>query len=402
MTVVQAGSTALVLLDPVAGWATGPIAVVVHRCATGLVESARLVDLAPWLAQDVSPPAWWLSVAYYSACAGLLYGSTQGSMRLVRSRSLRLSSCATLVLAGALIVLSPSGTSSGDMAPAPPDTLRVVVLDVGQGDATVVILPDRTCLLIDAGGLAGTTFDIAGRVVLPALRALGVRRLHALVVTHGDPDHVGGADGVMQRLRTLNVWEGVPVPPNGGLRALIARAAVMRTMWRTVRPGDVERAAGVDIRVLHPPEPDWERQRVRNDDSVVLEISYRDVSILLPGDIGADVERELARSLRLRPLVILKAAHHGSATSSGDPFIDATHPRAVIFSAGRQNRFGHPAPAVVERFRRHQVEMFNTAVDGAVFVETDGTKVEVRGWTGRTRQFDLDRQVPQPRGHHDH
>jgi competence protein ComEC len=152
-----------------------------------------------------------------------------------------------------------------------------------------------------------------------------------------------------------------------------------------VRPGDVERAGGVEIRILHPPAPDWERQRVRNDDSVVIELRYHDVSILLPGDIGAEVERALIPQLRLGSVVILKAAHHGSATSSSEAFIEATDPRAVIFSAGRNNRFGHPAPVVVQRFVRRGVEMFNTAHDGAVFVETDGNTVEVRGWrTGRT------------------
>jgi competence protein ComEC len=150
-----------------------------------------------------------------------------------------------------------------------------------------------------------------------------------------------------------------------------------------VVPGDVERGAGVEVRVLHPPAPDWERQRVRNDDSVVIQVDYGDVSILLPGDIGSTVERTLAVALNLRRLVVLKAAHHGSATSSSDEFIDAVRPRAVIFSTGVQNRFGHPAPLVVDRFARRGVAMFNTAEDGAVFVETDGTSVEVKGWTGR-------------------
>ena len=160
-----------------------------------------------------------------------------------------------------------------------------------------------------------------------------------------------------------------------------------RIVWRTVRPGDVERAGPVEIRVLHPPAPDWERQRVRNDDSVVLEVRYRDVSILLPGDIGREVEEALIPGLALGPLVVLKAAHHGSATSSSEAFIEATRPAAVIFSAGKNNRFGHPAKAVVERFERTEVEMFNTAHDGAVFIETDGREVEVRGWTGKIEKF---------------
>ncbi|HXG55398.1 MAG TPA: ComEC/Rec2 family competence protein [Vicinamibacterales bacterium] len=375
MALVQAGSMVLVLLGTSASGLADPLAAAVHLSATGLVESARFVDFAPWLARDVPPPAWWLCAAYYVACAALLRRRSRAAL-------------VSFGLAAVLLVAGHAMSTRGQVAQAAPGTLRVVVLDVGQGDATVAMLPDGTVLLIDTGGLAGTSFDIGGRVVVPALRALGVRELHALVLTHGDPDHMGGAAAVVERFRPSNVWEGVPVPPHEGLKALIVRAASMHAVWRTVRPGDVERAGGVEIRVLHPPPPDWERQRVRNDDSVVLEIRYRDVSILLPGDIGRDVERLLARSLQLAPTVVLKAAHHGSATSSSDEFLDAVKPRAVVFSTGRGNRFGHPAPVVVERLaRRRGVEMFNTAHDGAVFVETDGATVEVRGWTGRTKTF---------------
>jgi competence protein ComEC len=377
MAVVQAGSMLLVALGSAGEWAADPIAFTVHRGATWLVESARLVDAAPWLATDVAPPAWWVCGFYYAACVGLLL------RRPAPAAPLPAVPAGVLALSALLIVISPSWSSSGQVDPAPAGMLRIVVLDVGQGDSTVVILPDRTSLLVDAGGLAGTNFDIAARVVVPALRALRVSRLHAVVLTHGDPDHVGGAEGVIQRLRPLNIWEGVPVPPHAGLRALLARADAIHAVWRTVAPGDADRVGGVSIRVLHPVAPEWERQRVRNDDSVVLQIDYGSVSILLPGDIGSDVERMLAPSLQLRPTVILKAAHHGSATSSSEPFLDAVRPRAVIFSAGSNNRFGHPAPVVVERFQKHGVEMFNTATDGAVFVETDGTKVEVKGWTGK-------------------
>jgi len=185
---------------------------------------------------------------------------------------------------------------------------------------------------------------------------------------------------VLQRLQVANVWEGVPVPPHPLLRGLAELADSRHVVWRTVRPGDVERIAGVDVRVHHPPEPEWERQRVRNDDSVVLELRYGNVSILLPGDIEREGERRLLDHLALAPLVVLKAPHHGSATSSSDAFLDVVRPNAVIFSAGRNNRFGHPAQAVVDRFAARHVAMFNTADDGAVFVETDGKRVQVKTW----------------------
>jgi competence protein ComEC len=151
-----------------------------------------------------------------------------------------------------------------------------------------------------------------------------------------------------------------------------------------VRPGDLLRLGGVDVRVLHPPEPDWERQRVRNDDSIVLEISYGAVSIVLPGDISAPVEEALAARLSDAPLRVLKAAHHGSATSSTGAWLDAVRAAAVVFSCGRGNRYGHPHPAVLERVASRRAHVFRTDEDGAVTVTTDGRKARMKTYTGRS------------------
>lgn len=382
MTLVQCGSMAVLAVAPLYRPAADALAILVHHAAFGLVESSRLIEAVPWAARDVPPPAWWLCATYYLLCVTWLHAA--------RGRRWVLAGLG----AAATVLVSGRAPSAIGVPPAlPPATLRVVMLDVSQGDATVAILPDGRALLIDAGGLAGTTFDIGGRVVVPVLRALGVRRLHALVVTHGDPDHMAGAEAVIRRLPTAVVWEGVPVPPHSGLRALAALVDGQRAVWRTLRPGDVERAGGVAIRVLHPPPPDWERQRVRNEDSVVIELRFHDVSILLPGDIGSETERALLPRLALGSTVILKAAHHGSATSSSEAWLEATRPRAVIVSAGRNNRFGHPAPVVVERLARRGVEMFTTAHDGAVFVETDGASATITGWrTGRRLALHQDHQ----------
>ncbi len=373
MTAIQCGAMALLLVAGLGLPGAAALGGFVHASAWALVESSRVVEAVPWVVRDVAPPAAWLCLLYYAAAGMLVVGGA-----LCRPAA------ATLMLTGSLLVAGVFPARSG--VPKRMDgVLRVVSLDVGQGDATLVVLPDGRALLVDAGGLAGTTFDIGGRVVVPALRALGVVRLHAMVLTHGDPDHALGAEAVMRRFAVANIWEGVPVPPHPILRALRGLAADRHVVWRTVRPGDVERAAGVDVRVLHPGAPDWERQRVRNDDSVVIELRYGRVSILLPGDIGREVEAGLIPSLDLAPVVILKAAHHGSVTSSSEAFVAAVDPRAVIFSAGRNNRFGHPAKPVVDRFASRAVTAFNTAIDGAVFVETDGDAVEVRGWaSGRS------------------
>lgn len=373
MTVAQLASMAVLAAAPFADSAAGYCGHIAHLAASGLINSARLVDVAPWLSRDVARPAWWVMTMYYASC---------GAMLARPRRCVRLGFCG-VALSAAFMLFVPAIASGTRAQPRPSGALRVAFLDVGQGDATVVMMPDGRALLVDAGGLAGTTFDVGERVLAPSLRAFGVRRLETLVLTHGDPDHIGGAPVVLERFSPRAVWEGVPVPPHPGLRALAALASSFHMSWRTVQAGDLETAAGVALTVLHPPPPDWERQRVRNDDSVVLDLRIGDVSVLLPGDIGGEGERMVIRRLNPGAVVILKAPHHGSASSSTAPFITAARPAAVVFSAGRGNRFGHPAPAVVERYRGAGALVFRTDEDGAVVVDTDGRTAWITTWSGR-------------------
>jgi competence protein ComEC len=271
--------------------------------------------------------------------------------------------------------------------------LRVVFIDVGQGDATLVRLPDSRNLLVDAGGLAGASFDIGDRVVGPTLRALGVRRVDTMVLTHGDPDHIGGAPAILRAFSPRVIWEGVPVPPHPALREMGALAEASGVSWRTVVAGDVERSGGVEIRVRHPPLPEWERQRVRNEDSIVLELRFGDVAIVLPGDIGQEGEQAVAPRLSRAPVMVLKAPHHGSASSSTAAFLDAVGPSAVVFSEGRGNRFGHPAPVVLQRYRERNAVIFRTDQDGAIVLDTDGQTVQFSTWSGRRGQINQ-RQWP--------
>ena len=383
MSIVQIGTLIVLAMVSVGPDAASAAGYLVHLAAEGLVESARLVDWAPWLSRDVPPPSWWLLATYYTAVCVAFRGG--------RPRRF------AIIAAGAAGVAMHAGLffTARDVVAAPPTgTLRVVFLDVGQGDATLVRLPDGRSLLVDAGGFPipalqasesghAAGFDIGERIVAPALRALRVRRLDTLVVTHGDPDHIGGARSALRLFGPRAVWEGVPVPPQAESAALAAAAERSGAERRNVVAGDLLRVGAVQIRVLHPPLPEWERQRVRNEDSIVLEVRLGGVSIVLPGDIGREGESAVLPLLEPAPIVVLKAPHHGSATSSTPAFLAALNPSAVIFSAGRMNRFGHPARPVVERYRARGTAMFSTAEDGAVMLDTDGREVIIRGWTGR-------------------
>jgi competence protein ComEC len=364
MTVVQiAGMVAVALtavLPELARWA-GWIA---HVAVEGLIGSAALVDYFPWLTRRLAPPPIWVIAAYYA------------SLIAVVSATFSHLATAVLAAAGLWIVATPTFT-------ARPQPLRVTFLDVGQGDAAIVQFPDGRTLSIDAGGLAATTFDIGGRVIAPAFWALGVRRLDYMSVTHGDVDHIGGAASLFRDFRPFEIWEGVPVPPHPPTRELRARADAVGTVWRTLQPADRVSFGDVDLSVHHPPHPDWERQRVRNDDSEVIEIRYDGVSFVFTGDISREVERTIASSFAHAPIRILKVPHHGSATSSSQVFLDALGPDIAIISAGRGNPFGHPVPTVLERYRQIGAAIYRTDKDGAVTVETDGTAVRVATFTGR-------------------
>jgi competence protein ComEC len=364
MTVVQMAGMAAAGL---AAWAPEPgrwAGWVAHVAVEGLIGSARLIEVLPWLTRRLAPPSAWIVVAYYAALI----------LTLVSRRLILL---VAVVGFGLWIVAAPAAPLvSRDRL------LRVAFLDVGQGDASVVRFPDGRTLSIDAGGTPGG-FDIGSRVVSPAFWALGVRRLDYMSLTHGDEDHIGGAASVFRDFGPFEVWEGVPVPPHEPTRQLRALVHRRGAVWRTLQPDDKVSFGNVDLLVRHPPRPAWERQRVRNNDSEVIEVRHGGVSFVFTGDIGREVEREIAPSFERVPIRILKVPHHGSATSSSPEFLRLLQPDIAVISAGRGNTFGHPAAVVLERYRNLGAAIYRTDRDGAILIETDGFTVRIGTFSGR-------------------
>jgi len=345
---------------------------VAHLATVVLLGSSAALDVAPWLSWRVPPSSLWWTGAYYVALIAALW--------VVRPRWRQ----GAVVVACVLLVVIVSAPFVSLRRPAT-GWLRVSVLDVGQGDAILVQTPNGRSLLVDAGGTPGGTYDIGGRVVTPAIWALGERRLEWLVVSHGDLDHVGGALRVMDDLAPREVWEGIPVESSAVLQDLRREAHARRITWRRVLGGHELEAGGVHVIVRHPTPPDWQRPRVRNDDSVVLEVRYGDVSFLLTGDAGVEFESMPVEPLRsgAPPRIrVLKVAHHGSRSSTAATFLDHLAPRVALISAGAGNMFGHPAPDVLARLAASGVHTFSTDRHGAIIVESDGRVVRVRGMVG--------------------
>ncbi len=391
MGVAQIAGMAVVPASIVSTRAAAALGWVAHVGANGLVQSADLVRFAPALTYRLAPPSWIAVGLYY--CAVLAWwtlwrrtvrrGScVEAVAPVARGFSRAIPRTPALVAAGAALwILADPHTlvaSRGD------GRLHVTFLDVGQGDSTFLVFPRGATLLVDAGGLSSSSsFDIGDRVVAPVVRDAGFRRLDDVALTHGDPDHIGGAAAILREFRPREVWEGIPVPRSAPLAALRAAAQAAGARWANVHANDRVAIDGVEVIAWHPEVADWERQQVRNDDSIVLEIRWRDVSVLLTSDIGKAVERTLAPQMPTKRLRVMKIPHHGSLTSSTSAFVSAVRPQIAVVSAGRGNHFGHPAPEVLERYRAIGAEIFRTDQDGAVIVETDGQSIEVQTFTGR-------------------
>ena len=376
MTIVQLAAMAVVASDALGlTELAGQAGRLVHAGGIGLTGSANLLDLAPWLSWRVPSPTVAVLIGYYVTIT-----MTVASVSVTRMpRRARKAAAVGAAVFFMWIVVAPQARvrAKGD------GRLHLAVMDVGQGDAMLVTFPDGRRLAVDTGGVSSRgQFDIGDRVLGPSLRARHVMDLDYLAITHGDPDHIGGAQALVRDFQPAEIWWGVEVANHEPAARLREEARRARSAWRTLRRGDQLEVGGVEVRVHHPPSPDWERQRVRNDDSLVLELRFGEVSMLLTGDIGHDVERELLPSLDLLPTVVLKVAHHGSGTSSAAAFVQRVKPAIALIGVGRANPYGHPVPSVLERLQEVGAEVFRTDRDGQIQVTTDGRDLRWRHGRG--------------------
>jgi len=247
----------------------------------------------------------------------------------------------------------------------PPGEFRVVILDVGQGLA-VLVQTHAHALLYDTGPRFNEAADAGNRIVAPMLRAIGVSRLDALVLSHQDNDHSGGAISLMHTVPVA--WVASSLSP--GHPILRAREEQGETTRRCLA-GDRWNWDGVDFQMLHPVAANYANPKLKSNDlSCVLRVWNAAGSALLTGDIEARTEADLVRrdaaALQADLLVV---PHHGSRTSSTPAFIDAVHPRIAAFTPGYRNRFQHPRREVVERYVAAGAGIYRTDYDGALTLD---------------------------------
>lgn len=245
------------------------------------------------------------------------------------------------------------------------DAPTITFLDVGQGDALLIRTPGNA-ILVDGG-------PSPSRIV-PLLADRGVHRIDTVVLTHAHPDHCGGLPAVLSRFDVRHLW----ITPRRFLgdcaQELLRTASMEQVPIHFVREGDRIVAGAVSLRAIIADQTF--RRSPENNSSIVLRMAVGKRSALLTGDVESDQERNVAGEAGC--IDVLKAAHHGSRTSSMPLLLDATAPRLAIISCGRHNLFGHPHLQVLEALRSRRIRVWRTDVNGTVEVAFRGGRVLVR------------------------
>lgn len=344
------------------------------------VVCAALMHAAEWLAQwhlRFEPP--W-RIADVPFAAALVFSLTLIILALCARRLPRVVPVAACVAIAAFGVV----VSQPWRPVVQPHELEVTAIDVGQGDSILVVFPNGQTMLVDAGGIPGMErmrhkpkMDFGEDVVSPYLWSRYFHRLDYAVLTHGHSDHMAGMGAVLDNFRPAALLTGAE-PETHEWRDLSARAARDGVAVRKLHRGAPDMWLGdARIRVLAP-APDYQpEEAAKNDDSLVLEITYGKQRVLLTGDAERQEEEDLVANAALQPVTLLKVGHHGSRTSSSEDFLNQIQPKLAFISDGYLNSFHHPHPVVLKRLADHHVATLRTDEDGLLTFRTDGQHATV-------------------------
>lgn len=258
--------------------------------------------------------------------------------------------------------------------------LTASVLDVGQGDSTLIDFPDGSLWLIDGGGFVGSPVDPGKSVILPALAARRRSRIDVMVLSHPHPDHFTGLESVLRAAEVGEFWDTGQGLAQGAGPVYARIRALLRERGVPVRgPAELcgeQQRGGVTVQVLSPC-PTFRPELGANDNSLVIRLVWGRRAYLFTGDAEHTAEAALLSRGVALSADFLKVGHHGSRTSSTPEFLDAVAPRVATLSTGVRNRFGHPHSPTLQKLAQRQVLALRTDRYGGVRIQTDGNLLEV-------------------------
>lgn len=256
-----------------------------------------------------------------------------------------------------------------------PKKLKIHFIDVGQGDSSLIITPQKKTILIDGGGSSNSDFDVGKSTLIPYILDRGFTSIDIVIISHFDQDHVGAIFTLLQELRVGRVYISKQAENSENYEKFLKIISEKNIKVYGVMAGNkihIEKNLYLDI--LWPTE-NLISTNALNNNAMVFNLHYKKFSMLFTGDIEEASEKEIlklySKNKDLLKANILKVAHHGSKTSSTSEFINVVNPKIAVIGVGNNNKFGHPNENVLERLKQLGCKVFRTDLGGEISIEVN-------------------------------